>query len=105
MSGREIGHDGPREAGDKHGLSLFSELEDVLVITPEHTNDYIQFGLGALSWTSSDHNKSAPAYCRTDVWHPPTGPVCKLAGLIEEVTAVGSVIHYLWVYANSGAPK
>lgn len=53
-----------------------SSLSDALIITGEHTRDYVQFSLGALSWTSAD--TSGSAYCSTGGWDPAQGPSCEL---------------------------
>ncbi|KAI9846822.1 MAG: hypothetical protein M1838_001145 [Thelocarpon superellum] len=50
-----------------HTCQAESRLEDYLLMTPEEEGDYIQFKLGAQSWTSS--NIGAPtAHCTVGAW-------------------------------------
>lgn len=49
-------------------------LVDSLVIVGEHANDYMQFTLGKLSWTSK--TTAAPYYCKVGGWNPKDGPSC-----------------------------
>ncbi|KAJ6546057.1 hypothetical protein DFH09DRAFT_1088015 [Mycena vulgaris] len=52
--GNKIGYIKRTNANDPHALEMTSKLESVLRFTPEEANDYIQFNLGALSFTSRD---------------------------------------------------
>ena len=61
---------------DGNSYSFPSKLKDPLVITGEHANDYVQFTLGGLSWTSK--SPSGGASCSVGGWDPRDGPVCGL---------------------------
>ncbi|KAF2433861.1 hypothetical protein EJ08DRAFT_694339 [Tothia fuscella] len=54
-----------------------SKLEKELLLTGEHTNDYIQFSLGPLNWRSTDYDKKTDAWCnKPGGWDPKGGPAC-----------------------------
>ena len=73
----------------KDPLSFASKLTNPLIVTGEHQNDYIQFSLGALSWTSRD--TTGPAHCKNGGWDPRQGPVCgQLIG--SDIDAVLSLL-------------
>ena len=73
-TGRVIGHDGFSSggdgaaivAGDNDPYPFLSALHDVLMITPESRNDYVQFALGSQMWKSSD--AAGSAWCDTGKW-------------------------------------
>ncbi|KAF2421195.1 hypothetical protein EJ08DRAFT_653521 [Tothia fuscella] len=73
-------------AGDSTPLKISSSLKDQLVITPEHTGDYIQFTLGSLSWKSGDKDDKAAVYCKVGGWDPKT-PACRRGFTDDTVTA------------------
>ena len=61
-----IGEIGDTNFDMKHSvptIDVFSQLPDVLVITPEKNGEYIQFAIGADSWPSDD-----PTRCTTWQW-------------------------------------
>jgi hypothetical protein len=60
-----------------HGGSYTSALENPLVVTGEHINDYVQFTLGGESWTSRDADETSNAYCYggDGGWDPREGPI------------------------------
>ena len=60
---------------DGKSYSFTSKLNDPLVITGEHANDYVQFTIGALSWQSKTPNGGAS--CTVGGWDPRDGPVCR----------------------------
>ena len=47
-------------------LSVKSKFENPMVVTPEAQNDYVQFTIGAQSWSS--------------LWRGPNDPYCKVGG-------------------------
>lgn len=51
-----------------------SKLPNPIVVTGEHRGDYIQFGYGALGWTSKMPNGGAS--CKNGGWNPRGGPIC-----------------------------
>ncbi|KAI9781208.1 MAG: hypothetical protein M1816_002468 [Peltula sp. TS41687] len=76
IAGNQIGYVEATKADATNLLSMESKLESFLVITPEHWGDYIQFSLGAESWTSRDNDNASGAYCNTGSWDPRDGPLC-----------------------------
>ena len=54
--------------------SFTSKLKHPLVITGEHSNDYVQFNIDGIQWTSS--NPGDNAHCDTGGWDPRQGPTC-----------------------------
>ena len=54
--------------------SFISTLASPMVVTGEHENDYIQFTIGALSFTSRTTTGSAT--CSNGGWDPRNGPQC-----------------------------
>lgn len=54
--------------------SFTSKLANPMVIIGEHENDYIQFTIGALSFTSRTTTGSAT--CTNGGWDPNEGPIC-----------------------------
>ncbi len=60
----------------KDPYNFDSKLPQVIVITGEHENDYVQFAYGNLQWTSRTTN--GPATCSNGGWDPRDGPVCDL---------------------------
>lgn len=56
--------------------SFISKLASPMVVTGEHENDYIQFTIGALSFTS--RTKTGDATCNPGGWDPKDGPECDL---------------------------
>ena len=60
-----IGHHDSADAGASDSLSVDSELSNVMVITPESQDDYVQFALGNQSWKSSDAGS-----CSVGGWDP-----------------------------------
>lgn len=63
--GDKIGHHDEAEAGDGNSLSVESDLEDDLVVTPEKQNDYIQFEIGGTQFASNDDGA-----CEVGAWSP-----------------------------------
>ena len=71
----------PINVGDTYafmpsGLPTIPSINTPLMITGEHENDYIQFTLGSLSWTS--RTTAGVATCSNGGWDPKDGPVCGL---------------------------
>ncbi len=58
----------------KDPYNFDSKLPQVIVITGEHENDYVQFAYGSLQWTSMTTNGAAT--CSNGGWDPRDGPVC-----------------------------
>ncbi|KAI9642511.1 hypothetical protein NHQ30_009316 [Ciborinia camelliae] len=76
----------PLGAGINDGSSYIftSKLPYTLIVTGEHTHDYIQFAYAGVRWSST--MKEGAARCNTGGWNPRMGPVCE--GLIESQNAV-----------------
>jgi hypothetical protein len=55
--GNKIGYVARTNANDPNALHMTSKLDLVLIVTPEEKHDYIQFNLGALSFTSTSNCK------------------------------------------------
>ncbi|KAK5624965.1 hypothetical protein RRF57_000681 [Xylaria bambusicola] len=53
-------------ASDTSPLSVYSKLPDVLVITPESRDNYIQFAIGPQNWRTTTNTGSAR--CDTGAW-------------------------------------
>ncbi|KAJ7919454.1 hypothetical protein B0H13DRAFT_2320436 [Mycena leptocephala] len=60
--GNKIGFVARTNANDPNALHMASKLDLVLIVTPEEEHDYIQFNLGALSFTSKSN-------CRVGGWN------------------------------------
>ena len=54
--------------------SFISKLSSPMVVTGEHENDYIQFTIGTLSFTS--RTTTGSANCSNGGWDPRNGPQC-----------------------------
>ncbi|KAF8215574.1 hypothetical protein K438DRAFT_1798886 [Mycena galopus ATCC 62051] len=57
QNAHKIGYVARTNANDPNALDMVSKLDSVLVVTPEEEHDYIQFNLGALSFTSTSNCK------------------------------------------------
>jgi hypothetical protein len=66
-----------------------SGLQNTLVITGEHTNDYIQFTYGSTSWTSGTNNGNANCTLNGNDWNKSGPPGC------PEAPAIVSVFGFL----------
>lgn len=79
-AGTEIGNtNGNKGINDGASLFLDSKLPSQLVVTGEHSGDYVQFTYGDLSWTNTEPKKDGDvtlAYCNSGGWDPREGPVC-----------------------------
>lgn len=79
-AGTEIGNtNGNKGINDGASLFLDSKLPSKLVVTGEHSGDYVQFTYGDLSWTNTEPKKDGDAtlaYCNSGGWDPREGPVC-----------------------------
>ena len=64
--------------------SFDSKLPNPIVITGEHSDDYIQFTYGGLSWKSTD--EGGQGHCNVGGWDPRGGPLCD--GIEEDETSV-----------------
>lgn len=62
-------------------LSFNSKLPHPIVVTGEHSNDYVQFTYGDLSWQSKEPNGGA--YCNNGGWDPRSGPRCGIRDIIR----------------------
>lgn len=81
----------PINTGDPY--SMTSKLADPLVVVGEHENDYIQFTLGSLSWTS--RSTQAPYFASNGGWNPRDGPVCTRFGNQNAVSLRFSSNYFL----------
>lgn len=64
-------------------VSVQGPLPYSLVITGEHTGDYVQFSYSDISWKSTDANNGhSKAWCVTPTggWDPRQGPTCYIDG-------------------------
>jgi hypothetical protein len=66
--GTEVGKASRTDAGDPNSLQVKNKLEDVLVITPEKWNDYIQFSLPDEHWASHNIGGDPTGYCTLGSW-------------------------------------
>ena len=75
-----------------------SGLSDTLVITGEHTNDYIQFTYGATSWTSSNTYGIANCTLQGSNWDPNGPSGCPQAAAIVSAPETRSslVLSFTW---------
>ena len=62
----------PINTSDPYSFS--SKLSQPMIVTGEHANDYVQFTIGSLSFTS--RTTTGPATCSNGGWNPRDGPVC-----------------------------
>ena len=58
--------------------SFASKLAQPMIVTGEHENDYIQFVIGSLSFSS--RTTSGSATCSNGGWNPRDGPECDVRG-------------------------
>lgn len=69
--------------------SLISKLANPMVVIGEHENDYMQFTIGSLSFTS--RTTTGPATCSNGGWDPKDGPVCRSRAGDQNAVSVASV--------------
>lgn len=82
-----------------HSLSLQAYgLSDTLVITGEHTHDYIQFSYGAISWTSSTTDGKANCTLKGANWNQKGPSGCPKAAAIVSApeTRPSLVLSFMW---------
>lgn len=71
-----------------HPLSLQENgMKHALVITGEHTNDYIQFSYGLTSWTSGTTDGDAQCTLKGEDWSENGPPGCPAAPAIVDVSS------------------
>ncbi|KAL8706771.1 MAG: hypothetical protein Q9201_000197 [Fulgogasparrea decipioides] len=76
VGGNQIGYQRAKQAGATDPLSVKSKLEDVLIVTPEHQKNYVQFTLGTENFDSKQQDQTQPSWCSTGGWDPREGPAC-----------------------------
>ena len=64
--------------------SFASKLAQPMIVTGEHENDYIQFTIGSLSFTS--RTTSGSATCSNGGWDPRDGPICDVFADVPAVS-------------------
>lgn len=59
---------------DQQPYRFVSKLKHELVITGQHQNDYVQFNINGLDWSSTEAKNGAN--CAVGGWDPRQGPFC-----------------------------
>ncbi|KAI4197889.1 MAG: hypothetical protein LQ350_005648 [Teloschistes chrysophthalmus] len=109
VGGNKIGFQSVKVAGATDPLPVKSKLEDLLIVTPEHRGNYIQFTLGTENFNSRQSDQMALAWCNTGGWDPREGPSC--GGRIPQRSSVSTpyFLHeyeciasdlIMWTYRN-----
>ncbi|KAK5010505.1 hypothetical protein LTR28_009489 [Elasticomyces elasticus] len=80
-------HSPGQPINDAHPLSLEADgLTNPLVITGEHTNNYIQFAYGSTSWTSGTTGGTAHCSLKGDDWSSTGLSGCPTAAITRDFT-------------------
>lgn len=91
-------HSPGQPINNAHPLSLQKNgMKNALVITGEHSNDYIQFAYGSTSWTSGTTNGDAHCTLKGENWKKDGPPGCPSAPAIVRFT---EALRYNAKYAN-----
>ncbi|KAL8910198.1 MAG: hypothetical protein Q9171_004496 [Xanthocarpia ochracea] len=70
VGGNNIGFQPRAEAGATKPLSVKSKLEDVLIVTPQHQGDYVQFQLGKEAFDTTQQDEEEFYWCSVGGWDP-----------------------------------
>ncbi|KAL8717462.1 MAG: hypothetical protein Q9181_008324, partial [Wetmoreana brouardii] len=76
VGNNQIGYQSTKQAGATDPLPVKSKLEDVLIVTPKHQHNYIQFTLGTEGFDSNQQDQTQLSWCSTGGWDPREGPAC-----------------------------
>lgn len=72
----------PIECGDGNPFAWDAALPDKMYITPEARDDYIQFTIGSVSWSSN--SADGDKRCKVGDWDTQMDPVVSLSSTIQD---------------------
>ena len=97
VGGTQIGYQSVKEAGATSPLSVNSKLEAPLIVTGEHTGDYVQFSLGTEQFDSRQKDQTALSWCSPGGWDPRQGPSC---GRFSQTSVCSEFFSFPFLFLN-----
>jgi hypothetical protein len=92
---RQSAHSPGRPINDAHPLSLQENgMKNALVITGEHTNDYIQFAYGSTFWTSGTKDGNAHCTLKGDDWNKSGPSGCPAPAIVSVLESLRRSMNY-----------